>query len=104
MTNKITVLKNFRIIAFTEGVSYLILLLVAMPLKYMFHIPEPVMYFGWLHGVLFVLYGVLLLQTFIVLKWSFIKTLVAFIISFIPFGTFWLEVQLKKEIEEIAAK
>ena len=52
--NKITVIKNFRIIAFTEGVSYLVLLFVAMPLKYMLHIPEPVKYCGWLHGVLFV--------------------------------------------------
>jgi integral membrane protein len=104
MTNKITVIKNFRIIAFTEGVSYLVLLFVAMPLKYMLHIPEPVKYCGWLHGVLFVIYGILLLQAFIVLKWSFLKTLVAFIVSFIPFGTFWLEGKLKKEKEELAIK
>ncbi len=104
MTNKNTVLKNFRIIAFTEGVSYLVLLLVAMPLKYVLHIPEPVKYFGWLHGVLFVIYGLLLLQVFIVLKWSFVKTLVAFIVSFIPFGTFWLERKLKKEKEELEIK
>jgi integral membrane protein len=104
MTNKNTVLKNFRIIAFTEGVSYLVLLLVAMPLKYVLHIPEPVKYFGWLHGVLFVIYGILLLQVFIVLKWSFLKTLVAFIVSFIPFGTFWLEGKLKKEKEELEVK
>ncbi len=104
MTNKIKVLKNFRIIAFTEGVSYLVLLFVAMPLKYMLHIPEPVKYFGWLHGVLFVVYSILLLQAFIVLKWSFIKTLVAFIVSFIPFGTFWLEGKLKKEKAALAIK
>ena len=104
MTNKITVLKNFRIIALTEGVSYIILLFVAMPLKYILHIPEPVKYFGWLHGVLFVIYGILLLQVFIVLKWSFLKTLVAFIVSFIPFGTFWLEGKLKKEKEELEVK
>ena len=104
MTNKITVLKNFRIIALTEGVSYLVLLIVAMPLKYMLHIPEPVKYFGWLHGVLFVIYSVLLLQVFIVLKWNFFKTLVAFIVSFIPFGAFWLDVKLKKEIEELTIK
>jgi len=104
MTNKITVLKNFRIIAFTEGVSYIILLFVAMPLKYMLHIPEPVKYFGWLHGVLFVIYSILLLQAFIVLKWGFLKTFIAFIVSFIPFGTFWLEGKLKKEIEELAIK
>ncbi|MCF8429210.1 MAG: DUF3817 domain-containing protein [Bacteroidia bacterium] len=101
MISKNSVLNNFRIIAFTEGVSYLVLLFVAMPLKYIFHIPEPVKYFGWLHGVLFVLYGILLLQVFIVLKWSFIKTFVAFIVSFVPFGTFWLDKKLKKEKQEL---
>lgn len=104
MTNKITVLKNFRIIALTEGISYLVLLFLAMPLKYILHIPEPVKYFGWLHGVLFVVYSILLLQVFIVLKWSFLKTFVAFIVSFIPAGAFWLDVKLKKEIDELGIK
>lgn len=101
MNNKIKVLKNFKIIAIAEGVSFLVLLLVAMPLKYMMQIPEPVKYVGWAHGVLFVLYGVLLLQVFIVVKWSFIKTLVAFLVSFIPFGTFWLDARINKEIAEM---
>jgi integral membrane protein len=101
MNNKIKVLKNFKIIAIAEGISFLVLLLVAMPLKYMMQIPEPVKYVGWAHGVLFVLYGILLLQVFIVVKWSFIKTLVAFLVSFIPFGTFWLDARINKEIAEI---
>jgi integral membrane protein len=101
MNNKIKVLKNFKIIAIAEGISFLVLLLVAMPLKYMMQIPEPVKYVGWAHGVLFVLYGVLLLQVFIVVKWSFIKTLVAFLVSFIPFGTFWLDARINKEIAEM---
>jgi integral membrane protein len=101
MNNKIKVLKNFKVIAIAEGISFLVLLLVAMPLKYMMQIPEPVKYVGWAHGVLFVLYGVLLLQVFIVVKWSFIKTLVAFLVSFIPFGTFWLDAKISKEIAEM---
>jgi integral membrane protein len=101
MNNKIKVLKNFKIIAIAEGISFLVLLLVAMPLKYMMQIPEPVKYVGWAHGVLFVLYGILLLQVFIVVKWSFIKTLVAFLVSFIPFGTFWLDARINKEIAEM---
>ncbi len=101
MNNKIKVLKNFKIIAIAEGISFLVLLLIAMPLKYMVQIPEPVKYVGWVHGVLFVLYGVLLLQVFIVVKWSFIKTLVAFLVSFIPFGTFWLDARINKEIAEM---
>lgn len=101
MNNKIKVLKNFKIIAIAEGISFLVLLLVAMPLKYMMQIPEPVKYVGWAHGVLFMLYGILLLQVFIVVKWSFIKTLVAFLVSFIPFGTFWLDARINKEIAEM---
>jgi len=101
MNNKIKVLKNFKIIAIAEGISFLVLLLIAMPLKYMMQIPEPVKYVGWAHGVLFVLYGVLLLQVFIVVKWSFVKTLVAFLVSFIPFGTFWLDAKINKEIAEM---
>lgn len=101
MTKQLKVLENFRIIAFTEGVSFLVLLFIAMPLKYIWHIPEPVKYFGWLHGVLFVLYALLLLQVYIVLKWSFVKALVAFLVSFLPFGTFWLDVKLKKEKLEL---
>lgn len=101
MNNKIKVLKNFKIIAIAEGISFLVLLLIAMPLKYMMQIPEPVKYVGWAHGVLFVLYGILLLQVFIVVKWSFIKTLVAFLVSFIPFGTFWIDARINKEIAEM---
>lgn len=100
MSTKINALKQFKFIAFSEGISYLVLLGIAMPIKYIFHIPEPVKYFGWLHGVLFVLYGVLLLQVFIVAKWSFLKTLVAFLVSFVPFGSFWLDKKLTKEIAD----
>ena len=101
MNNKIKVLKNFKIIAIAEGISFLVLLLVAMPLKYMMQIPEPVKYVGWAHGVLFVLYGILLLLVCIVVKWRFLRTLVAFLVSFIPFGTFWLDVKISKEIAEM---
>ena len=101
MNNKKKALKNFKIIAIAEGISFLVLLFVAMPLKYVMQIAEPVKYVGWAHGVLFVLYGVLLLQVFIVVKWSFIKTLVAFLVSFIPFGTFWLDARINKELAEM---
>lgn len=69
-----------------------------MPLKYMFQIPEPVKYLGWLHGVLFVLYALLLLKVFLVAKWTFLKILIAFLVSFVPFR--WLDYKLAKEIAE----
>ena len=102
MKSKKTALSNFRIIALLEGFSYLALLIIAMPLKYWFQIPAPVKYMGWLHGVLFILYIILLIQVFIKLRWTFQKTVIAFIVSFVPFGTFWLDVKLKEEIKNIA--
>ncbi len=90
-------LGRFRLVALLEGVSYLVLLFIAMPLKYWANIPEVVKYTGWAHGVLFVLYIVLLLQVWIQYRWSFIKVLLAFIASLVPFGTFVLDSKLKKE-------
>jgi integral membrane protein len=91
--------QRFRLIALIEGVSFLTLLFVAMPLKYAFHYPLPVKIAGWIHGLLFVLYGIALLQVWIIQKWKFTTVLIAFLASFIPFGTFWLDNRfLKKEV------
>ncbi len=48
-------LKYFRfVVAIAEGISFLILLFIAMPLKYFAELPEVVLYVGWIHGVLFI--------------------------------------------------
>ena len=47
-------LHRFRMIGIAEGISFLVLLLIAMPLKYLMHIPEAVKITGWIHGALFV--------------------------------------------------
>ncbi|MFC6997520.1 DUF3817 domain-containing protein [Rufibacter roseus] len=86
-----TTLGRFRLIAIIEGISYLVLLLIAMPLKYMAGIDEAVKYTGWAHGVLFVLFCLLLLQVWVQYKWSFKNVVLAFISSLIPFGTFYLD-------------
>ncbi len=55
-------LRLVRIASFVEGISFVVLVVIAMPLKYVFHIPEAVTYVGWAHGILFMgLYGLLLL-------------------------------------------
>jgi len=87
-------LQRFRVIAIAEGISFLILLLIAMPLKYMFDIPLPVKITGWIHGFLFVLFGLALLQVWIVRKWPFKYVLLSFLASLIPGGTFWLDRKL----------
>jgi integral membrane protein len=83
-----TLLGQFRIIAFLEGVSYLLLFGVGMPLKYWMDIPQPNYIIGLLHGFLFICYIAWLLVIWIKLKWSFIEIFLSFIASLLPFGTF----------------
>lgn len=87
----------YRKIAIIEGVSYLILLFVAMPLKYIFDIPDAVKYFGWIHGVLFLAFiGILIITTF-QYKWSIKRVIIYLIASVLPFIPFILDKNLKKE-------
>lgn len=92
-------LSTFRRIAILEGWSYIILLGIAMPLKYWANMPLAVKYVGWAHGVLFVLYIAFLLQCVWKYRWGFFKMVWIFAASLIPFGTFILDKQLKKELE-----
>ena len=87
---------RFRLVALTEGISYLFLLLIAMPLQYFAGYPHLVKYGGWVHGVLFAAYCFLLLQVWIQYKWTFGKAVLAFFASLLPFCTFVLNRQLKK--------
>lgn len=91
---------RFRLIAFIEGLSYLLLLFIAMPLKYGMNITQPVKYLGWVHGLFFVLYQLSLIQNAIPLKWNLLKISGAFIASLLPFGTFVLDAKLLKPEEE----
>ena len=90
-------LHRFRIIGIVEGISFLVLLLIAMPLKYMLHLPQPVKYTGWIHGVLFMSYIYLLIDVAVTFKKSFGWCFKSFIAAFLPFGTFVTDKQLKKE-------
>ncbi len=80
--------KAFRYIGFAEGSSFLVLLFIAMPLKYLWEHSEAVRVVGTLHGVLFIFYVLIATFLAIKLKWSK-KTLIwAYIASTIPFGPF----------------
>jgi integral membrane protein len=88
---------RFRSIAIIEGVSYLLLLGVAMPLKYFAGFPEAVLAVGWAHGVLFMLYLVALGEVSLARRWRLVRIIVAFVASLIPFGTFLLDARLRRE-------
>jgi integral membrane protein len=92
-----TALGRLRIVAFVEGISFLVLLGIAMPLKYFFDLPQAVRVVGMAHGLLFVLYVLLLIQVAIEYRWSFLKVVLAFLASLIPFGTFYADVKWFRE-------
>lgn len=90
-----TNLKKFRLIAFMEGISFLTLLFIAMPIKYILGEPLLVKLVGMAHGGLFLLFLYLLFVTAKEYKWNISFISMAFIASLIPFGTFYLEKKLK---------
>ena len=87
----------FRKVALLEGISYL-LFGITMPLKYMYQVLEPNLYVGMAHGVLFMAYCFIGLTCAIKMKWSFGFSFLVFIVSLLPFGTFWLETNHLKGI------
>jgi len=81
----------------------LILLFIAMPLKYAAGQPEAVLVVGSLHGLLWVVYMLLLLQVWIQLKWPFGRVFLAGIASVLPFGPWAFEAWQKRKAADAAA-
>lgn len=92
-----TEIGRFRVVSLLEGVSFLVLLGIAMPLKYAANLPEAVRYVGWAHGVLFVLFLLALGSASAAGRWPLTKIAGAFIASIVPFGAFVLERRLREE-------
>jgi integral membrane protein len=84
-------IKTFKVLGWLEGVSLLLLLFVAMPLKYMWGMPEYVSVVGSAHGGLFVAYIIGAMIVGEKLGWKVTTLLLAFILSSVPFGTFIFE-------------
>lgn len=96
-------LRLFRTAGIAEGTSFLVLLLIAMPLKYRFEFPLAVTIVGWIHGILFV--------AFVSLAWD-VKSelnkplkwfLAAFGAALIPAGTFFFDKEIRKELNQPSA-
>ena len=88
-----TTFNRFRLIAFLEGCSFL-LFAITMPIKYLLHYAAPNYIIGMLHGVLFLLYLLLLVQVSAQQKWTVKKIFLAFIAAFLPFGTIYASKKL----------
>ncbi len=93
-----TLKQHLHLSALLEGTSFLILLLIAMPLKYFAGIPEVVTYIGWAHGVLFVWYIIAVLFGVRKYKFTLLQTAIAFAGSVLPFGTFYADHKIFKHL------
>ncbi len=87
-------LRRFRMLGFVEGSSLLLLLLVAMPLKYLYDMPEAVRWVGSLHGALFVVYVGFSLAAGSALGWSARRIVASWIVASIPLGPWLLDDRL----------
>ncbi|HEY5543866.1 MAG TPA: DUF3817 domain-containing protein, partial [Candidatus Binatia bacterium] len=83
-----TSIGRLRAIGLVEGVSFLLLLGVAMPLKYFAGIPQAVTIVGWLHGLLFIAFCIALTQAHQDAKWSAWRSATVVIAALLPFGPF----------------
>jgi integral membrane protein len=97
-------LQLLRRTGIAEGISFLILLLIAMPLKYIWGLPLAVKYIGWAHGLLFISYVGLAWYVKETFNWPFKKFFFAFIAAWLPLGTFIFDRQLKKDEEALLSK
>jgi integral membrane protein len=90
-----SIITQFRLIGFIEGISYLALLFIAMPMKYIYGDPVPVKIIGMTHGILFILFMILLIAAAQRHRWSFKFNALMFMASLVPFGTFFTDSKLK---------
>ena len=92
---------SFRIIGFIEGISYLVLLFIAMPMKYMLGIAIATKIVGMTHGLLFMAFLVILMQASQKYNFSMKDSVIFFVASLIPFGTFFTDSRLRALEEKI---
>lgn len=88
-------IKTLRFVGLLEGISFLSLLFIAMPMKYLMDNPILVKYVGMGHGVLFIAFLVVLFVVCEKQKWSLSVFLMGLIASILPFGPFIFDRKLK---------
>lgn len=86
----------FKLISWLEGISYILLLFIATPIKYLQGNPEYVKMLGMPHGILFVIYIVLAIMLKYELNWNNKTFGMVCLLSILPFGTFFVGKYLKK--------
>jgi integral membrane protein len=94
-------LLSLRRVGLIEGMSFMLLLGVAMPLKYIYDMPLAVSIVGAAHGFLFIWYCIVLLFAKLEQGWTLSKTLLLFVASVLPLGPFVAEIWLKEEYKSL---
>ena len=97
MNDPIRPSRLFLPVSLAEGISFLVLLLIAMPLKYAANLPQAVMVVGMLHGLLFIAYVILAFMVRGELTWGFRRLLWILVLSVLPAGAFFAERSVKAE-------
>ena len=90
--------KHLQLVSILEGISFLLLLGVAMPMKYMFDNPVLVPYVGMAHGVLFIAFLVVLLVVCQRMGWSLLVFVVGLLAAILPFAPFLFERWIAKKV------
>lgn len=89
-----------RIMGLVEGVSFLALVFVAMPLKYMAGQPVAVTVVGWIHGLLFMIFGIALARVFFGERWPVLRTALVLVAALLPFGPFLIDRRMRAYEDE----
>ena len=95
-----TTVGRLRLVGLLEGLSFLVLLGIAMPLKYLANMPQAVRVAGLAHGVLFIAFVMLVLEAIGSLRWTLKEVLWALLASLLPFGTLVLDRKLRQQAQE----
>lgn len=92
---------RLRIVALLEGLSLLVLVLIAVPLKYAYHDPSLVKTMGPIHGMLFLFFVINTISVGVEYNWKFKETTWKVLLAcFIPFGTFYVDYTILSRIQQ----
>ena len=93
-------LRQLRAVAILEGTSFVVLLLIAMPLKYLAGLPLAVRIVGALHGFLFLVFLLALLRAAVAHRWPARRILLALLASVVPFGMIPFDRSLRRDLRQ----
>ena len=96
-----TEIGRLRLVSMLEGISYLLLMGVAMPLKYLADDPSWVRVVGRIHGGLVIVFLLVLIQALVTTRLGIKRAIVGFVLSLLPFGAFVYEWMLRRDAAAI---